>query len=337
MRYKEYLKDQLPAIVTHILSMLFCVIFLTAIDMQASIILILLVFWILIAASYIHIRFFLRKRYFAELLLQLERLDKKYLISEVMAHPILTEDKIYYHLLKAANKSMMEQASESKRERKEYKEYIEQWIHDVKTPISAMKLLCENNKSDITRKLMVELTKVSHYTDQALYYARSENVEKDYFIKEVSMSEMIHAAVAENKQLLLQNHISVEVKDCDNTVYTDEKWIGFILNQLIANAVKYSKKEPKITFEANSKQGQVVLRIGDNGVGILETDLPRIFEKGFTGENGRTGKNSTGIGLFLCKRLCEKLGIGIAVKSESGQGTQVELYFPKGDFVKVQE
>ncbi|WP_312048237.1 sensor histidine kinase [Anaerotignum sp.] len=337
MRYKEYLKDQLPAIVTHILSMLFCVVFLSAIDMQASIILILLVFWILISASYIHIRFFLRKRYFAELLLQLERLDKKYLISEVMEHPILTEDKIYYHLLKAANKSMMEQVSESKRERKEYKEYIEQWIHDVKTPISAMKLLCENNKCDTTRKLMAELEKVSHYTDQALYYARSENVEKDYLIKDVSLSEMIHAAVAENKQLLLQNHILVEVKDCNDTVYTDEKWIGFILNQLISNAVKYSKKEPKITFEANSKQGQVVLSIGDNGVGILETDLPRIFEKGFTGENGRTGKSSTGIGLFLCKRLCEKLGIGIAVKSESGQGTQVELYFPKGDFVKVQE
>lgn len=337
MRYKEYLKDQLPAIATHIISMFFCVIFLSAIDMQASIILILLVFWILIAASYIHFRFFLRKRYFDELLLQLERLDKRYLISEVMEQPILTEDKIYYRLLKVANKSMMEQVSESKRERKEYKEYIEQWIHDVKTPISAMKLLCENNKSDTTRKLMAELEKVSHYTDQALYYARSENVEKDYLIKEVSLSEMIHAAVAENKQLLLQNHISVEVKDCDDTVYTDEKWIGFILNQLIANAVKYSKKEPKITFEANSKQGHVVLSIGDNGVGILETDLPRIFEKGFTGENGRTEKSSTGIGLFLCKRLCEKLGIGIAVKSESGQGTQVELYFPKGDFVKVQE
>lgn len=337
MRYKEYLKDQLPVIITHILSMLFCVVFLSAINMQASIISILLVFWILIAGGYIHIRFFLRKRYFAELLLQLERLDKKYLISEVMEHPILTEDKIYHRILKAANKSMMEQVSESKQERKEYKEYIEQWIHDVKTPISAMKLLCENNKSDTTRKLIAELEKVSHYTDQALYYARSENVEKDYLIKEVSLSEIIHAAVAENKQLLLQNHISVEVNDCDSTVYTDEKWIDFILNQLIANAIKYSGKEPKITFEENSKQGQVVLIIRDNGIGISETDLPRIFEKGFTGENGRTGKSSTGIGLFLCKRLCEKLGIGIAVKSESGQGTQVELYFPKGDFVKVQE
>ena len=163
------------------------------------------------------------------------------------------------------------------------------------------------------------------------------SVEKDYLIKEVSLSEIIHASIAENKQFLLQNHVSVEVRDCNDTVYTDEKWIRFIMNQLISNAVKYSEKEPKIIFETNSGQGQIVLMISDNGIGISESDLSRIFDKSFTGENGRIGKNSTGIGLFLCKRLCEKLGIGIAVKSKSGQGTQVELYFPKGDFVKVQE
>jgi signal transduction histidine kinase len=317
--------------------MLFCAVFLLAIKMQASIILILFIIWFLIAASYIHIRYFFRKRYFAEILIHMEHLDQKYLISEVMEHPVLTEDKIYYYVLKAANKSMMEQVSESKRERKEYKEYIEQWIHEVKTPISAMKLLCENHKSDTTRKLMTELEKVNHYTDQALYYARSENVEKDYLIREVLLSEIIHAAVAENKQLLLQNHVSVEVKNCDYTVFTDEKWIGFILNQLIANGVKYSEKEPKITFEADSKQRQILLTLQDNGIGISESDLPRIFEKGFTGENGRTGKSSTGIGLFLCKRLCEKLGIGIAINSKPGQGTTVELYFPIGDFVRARE
>lgn len=337
MKYKDYLKDQIPAIITHILSMLFCAFFLSAIKMQASIILILFIIWFLIAASYIHIRYFFRKRYFSEVLLHMERLDQKYLISEVMEHPVLAEDKIYYHVLKAANKSMMEQVSESKRERKEYKEYIEQWIHEVKTPISAMKLLCENHKSDTTRKLMVELEKVSHYTDQALYYARSENVEKDYLIREVLLSAIIHAAVAENKQLLLQNHVSVEVKNCDYTVFTDEKWIGFILNQLIANGVKYSEKDPHIIFEADSKQGQILLTLQDNGIGISESDLPRIFEKSFTGENGRTGRSATGIGLFLCKRLCEKLGIGIAINSKPGQGTTVELYFPIGDFVRARE
>lgn len=317
--------------------MLFCVVFLLSVGIQVSIIFILLAVDFIIATIYIHIRFFFRKRYFTGLLLQLDMLDKKYLISEVMEPPVRAEDKIYYRLLKAANKSMLEQVSQAKRERNEYKEYIEQWIHDVKTPISAMKLLCENNKSDITRKLMTELIKISHYTDQALYYARSENVEKDYLIKEVLLSEIIHAAIADNKQLLIQNNVSVEVRNCYYTVYTDEKWIGFILNQLIANAVKYMEKEPKIIFETETSQGQNVLLIRDNGIGITESDLPRIFEKGFTGENGRTGKSSTGIGLYLCKRLCDKLGIGITVRSVPNEGTLVSLYFPKGDFVKVQE
>lgn len=337
MKYKEYLKDQIPCIVTHILSMLGCGVFLSAVNLQMGIIFILLVVWFLIAAIYIHLHYFFRKRYFSELLVQLERLDKKYLISEVMDSPVLTEDKIYTRILKAANKSMLEQVSESIRERREYKEYIEKWIHDVKTPISAMGLICENNKSQISRKLMAELEKISHYTDQALYYARSENVEKDYFIKEVLLSDIIHAAVAENKQLLLQNHVLVEVINCEYTVYTDEKWIGFIFSQLIANGVKYGGKEPRLLFEAQPVPGQIRVTLADHGIGIPERDLPRIFEKGFTGENGRTGKSSTGIGLFLCRRLCEKLGIGIAVKSKIGQGTAVELCFPRGDFVQVRE
>lgn len=337
MKYKQYLIDRIPCILTHILSMLGCTIFLLAIKTQKGIILILLLAWFLIVSIYINVRYYFRNRYFADILSQLDNLDKKYLISEVMDYPAFTEDRIYYHILKTANKSMMEQVSETKRERKEYKEYIEQWIHDVKTPISAMSLICENNKSDSTRKIMAELEKVSHYTEQALYYARSENVEKDYLIKEVLLSEMIHSAIAGNKQLFLQNHVSVQIENCEYTVCTDEKWIGFILNQLISNAIKYSEKESIILFEAHSNHGNIILSLNDNGVGISESDLPRIYEKGFTGKNGRTGKSSTGIGLFLCKRLCEKLGIDIAVKSKIGKGTSVELYFPKGDFVKVQE
>lgn len=338
MRYADYMKEQLPCIVIHILSMLACWLFLSAVDIDGGIIGILLVVWLFIATSYIHVRFYYRNRYFKEILLQLESLDKKYLIAEVIQPPELSADRIYYGILKAANKSMMEQVSLSVRERKEYKEYIEQWIHDVKTPIAAMRLICENNKSDITRKLMAELEKISHFTDQALYYARSENVEKDYLIKEVTLSDMVHAAIAENKQLLLQNHTSIQVENCEYTVYTDEKWIGFILNQLIVNAVKYSNKNSSLVFRARSEQGKVSLFICDNGFGISESDLPRIFDKGFTGENGRTnGKNSTGIGLYLCKRLCDKLGIGISVRSKQDQGTTMELRFPTGDFVKVQE
>ena len=337
MRYRDYVRDQLFCIVTHIFSMVGCTFFLFAVNIDKGIIGILMVVWILIAGLYINIRYFFRNYYYKKILTQLNGLDKKYLITEVIGIPARADDKFYYDILKTSNKSMLEQVSDCQRDRKEYKEYIEQWIHDVKTPISAMQLICENNKSDVTRKLMVELEKVAHYTEQALYYARSENVEKDYLIKEVILSDVVHAAVRENQQLLLQNHIAVEVSNCQCSVYTDEKWIGFILNQLIDNAVKYCSETPSLTFTAYSEKSKIKLSIRDNGTGILESDLPRIFEKGFTGENGRTGKSSTGIGLYLCKRLCDKLGINISVHSKRGQGTTMELSFPKGDFVKVQE
>lgn len=337
MRYTGYIKDQIPCILTHIISMIGCGIFLPAVNIDKGIISILLILWFFILAIYLNVQYYFRSRYFKEVLSQLDGLDKKYLIAEVIDPPAHTDDRIYYDILKASNKSMIEQVSSSMRERKEYKEYVEQWIHDVKTPIAAMQLVCENNKSDVTRKLLVELEKISHFTEQALYYARSENVEKDYLIKEVVLSDIVHVAIAGNKQLLIQNHISVQIENCTYTVYTDEKWISFILNQLIANAVKYSRGNPALRFEARSEQSKVTFSIRDNGIGISESDLIRIFDKGFTGENGRLGKSSTGIGLYLCKRLCDKLGIGIAVKSKLGQGTTMELSFPKGDFIKVQE
>lgn len=335
MSYMDYMKNQLYCIITHVISMVGCCIFLNMLNISKGIVEILLLVWIIILGIYINIRYYFRYRYFREILSQFNGIDKKYLIAEVMEPPKNPSDRFFYQILKACNKSMIEQISISKRERKEYKEYIEQWIHDVKTPIAAMQLVCENNKSDVTRKLLIELEKISHFTEQALYYARSENVEKDYLIKEVVLSDIVHNAIAENKQLLIQNHINLDIKDCECTVYTDEKWISFILNQLIANAVKYRKKDPLLIFHSRIEVGKVIFSIHDNGIGISESDLPRIFDKGFTGENGRVNKYSTGIGLYLCKRLCDKLGIYITVNSEREIGTTVELIFPKGDFIKT--
>ena len=232
----------------------------------------------------------------------------------------------YYQLLKMAGKSMLEQIGEVERERLEYKEYIEQWIHEIKTPITAMKLLCENHRMDWTKELLLELEKTNRFTEQALYYARSEHTEKDYSVREMALSQVVHQAIADNKYLLLQSGMRLEVEEMQDTVYSDEKWVRFILNQLIVNAVKYRTKQPVLRISTHKWQDQVVLVVEDNGIGIAASDLPRIFEKGFTGQNGRMVQQSTGIGLYLCKRLCEKLGIGIAAES-SEQGTALSLAF----------
>ena len=257
---------------------------------------------------------------------QAEQLSERYLISEVMELPEQAEDQVYYQLLKMAGKSMLEQIGEVERERLEYKEYIEQWIHEIKTPITAMKLLCENHRMDWTKELLLELEKTNRFTEQALYYARSEHTEKDYSVREMALSQVVHQAIADNKYLLLQSGMRLEVEEMQDTVYSDEKWVRFILNQLIANAVKYRTEQPVLRISTHKRQDQVVLVVEDNGIGIAASDLPRIFEKGFTGQNGRMVQQSTGIGLYLCKRLCEKLGIGITAES-SEHGTAISLSF----------
>ena len=221
---------------------------------------------------------------------------------------------------------MLEQIGEVERERLEYKEYIEQWIHEIKTPITAMKLLCENHRTDWTKELLLELEKTTRFTEQALYYARSEHTEKDYSVREMALSQVVHQAIADNKYLLLQSGMRLEVEEMQDTVYSDEKWVRFILNQLIANAVKYRTEQPVLRLSTHKRQDQVVLVVEDNGIGIAASDLPRIFENGFTGQNGRMVQQSTGIGLYLCKRLCEKLGIGITAAS-SEHGTAISLSF----------
>ncbi len=243
-----------------------------------------------------------------------------------MELPEQAEDQVYYKILKMAGKSMLEQIGEVKQERLEYKEYIEQWIHEIKTPITAMKLLCENHRMDWTKELLLELEKTNRFTEQALYYARSEHTEKDYSVREMSLSQVVHQAIADNKYLLLQSGVRLDVAEISDTVYSDEKWIRFILNQLIANAVKYQSGQPVLQFYAHRQQDYVTLVVEDNGIGISPADLPRIFEKGFTGQNGRMVQQSTGIGLYLCKRLCDKLGIDITAES-SEHGTVISLSF----------
>ena len=309
MRGGQYLKDQLPVLMINLLGMLALVLVLCMLSFYYS-----------------------RKKYLNRLLDMAEQLEERYLLPEVMEVPERADDQVFYQLMKMTEKSMLERIGGIQRERKEYKEYIEQWIHEVKTPITAMKLIYENNPGPFTRDLMTELENVNRFTEQALYFARSEHAEKDYSVREIRLSDVVHEAIAGNKYLLRQNHVAITVEDMDDVVYTDDKWVRFILDQLISNAVKYRTDQPVLHFCTRKENDRVLLSVEDNGIGIPSGDLPRIFEKGFTGENGRKIHSSTGIGLYLCRRLCDKLGIGISASSK-GKGTTISLSFHINDFV----
>ena len=326
MNRRRYWKNRIPFLLTNLICMVALTVFLLVCGNSISTVLLILSVWTLILLAGLFLTYWQRDRQMRQLLDMAGQLSERYLISEVMELPEQAEDQVYYRLLKMAGKSMLEQIGEIRRERQEYKEYIEQWIHEIKTPITAMKLLCENHRTDWTKELLLELEKTNRFTEQALYYARSEHTEKDYSVREMALSNVVHQAIADNKYLLLQNGVHLKVEEMQDTVYSDEKWVRFILNQLIANAVKYRSEQPVIHFSASRQQDQVILVVEDNGIGIPSADLPRIFEKGFTGQNGRIVQQSTGIGLYLCKRLCEKLGIGITADS-SEHGTAISLSF----------
>ena len=316
MSGKLFLKNRLPVILLNLLGALALSLFLLAVGNDIQTILFILAAWMLVLALYLAAGYASRKKRLEKLLEMATQLKERYLLPEVMPVPDQAEEQVYYQLLKLAGKSMLERIGEVERERGEYRTYIEQWVHEVKTPITALKLLCENNRSPFSREVLAELENINRCAEQALYYARSEHTEKDYSIREMSLADVVHGAIADNKYLLRQCDMAITVDDLEPVVYADDKWVRFILNQIISNAVKYRSPEQPVLHIFTERSGdQVLLSVADNGIGIPESDLPRIFEKGFTGQNGRTIHSSTGIGLYLCKRLCDKLGIGLAASS----------------------
>ena len=332
MNGKSYWKQKIPVLFLNGSGMAVLALFLRLNGINADSIILIVAVWGTAAAVSLLTAYFTRKAQMDKLLALAEQLEERYLLPEVMERPVRADDQVYYQILKLAGRSMLEQVNALKREQSEYKEFIEQWVHEIKTPVTAMKLICENHRPDFSKDLLIELEKTNCYTEQALYYARSEHPEKDYLVREIRLFDVVHQAIAENKYLLRQHNVLIDLTETDDTVYSDEKWLCFILNQMIVNAVKYRAESPTIRFYVEHAGNEISLCIADNGIGIRDSDLPRIFEKGFTGVNGRdTSQTATGMGLYLCKRLCDKLDIGIAAVS-TGE-TVFRLSFHINDFI----
>lgn len=335
MSLLRYCKDRLIPLSLLLLLAVGTGIFLSATGTQRDIIWLLAVFYLLITAFCILVGWRRCKRRFDALWRLFDALEQKELFSEVTPPPRSAEEEEFYLLLRRCNKAMLEHVDAVTRERQDYQEYIEQWVHEIKTPLAAMKLLCENRDMPERRKLLAALERTERLAEQALYYARAGAVDRDYLVREIPLDACMRAAVLRNKQLLLQNGGSVTVGEAGLTAYCDEKWVGFLLDQLIGNAVKYRRGDScRLKLSARPVQNGVSLTVEDNGLGIPGDELPRIFDKGFTGTNGRMCGGATGLGLYLCRRLCGQLGIKITAASEPGRYTRVTLLFPKGTLVK---
>ena len=334
MKFRDFIKDKILLIVTVILALISIEILLLAYNIGIIAQIYIAIIIILVVGISIFVEYKNKQHFYNQLKTNMDELNEKYLISEIIKIPNFIEGKILKETIQDTGKSMLENVNYYKNIQEEYKEYIELWIHEVKIPIAASKMIIENNKNSVTKSIDEELDKVENYIEQALFYARSNAVEKDYIINKTNLKEIVSGSILKNKTTLLNEKVALELKDIEQEVYTDSKWATFIINQIIQNAIKYSKKEnKKIEIYSKTKNDKVLLYIKDNGIGIKKGEITRVFERGFTGENGRiVGQKSTGIGLYLCKKLCDKLGLGIELNSEKDIGTEVRIIFPKNSY-----
>lgn len=276
---------------------------------------------------------YLRKYFFyKEILTRLNLLDEKYLICELVSKPNFLDGEILYQMLYEINKSMNENIQNYREQINDFKEYVELWIHEVKIPLSALILYTHNKKID--KALVKEINRVDNYLEQILYYIRSENTEVDYIIKEVDLNKVIRDVMLKNKDILLERNIDIISDVHDLKVLTDHKWLEFMVNQIISNSMKYMKDiaDKKIEIQAYRKDHYIVLEIFDNGMGIPKSDLSRVFNKTFTGQNGRKIPGSTGMGLYIVNNLCKKLGHKIEIESIEGEYTKVKFIFDDNIF-----
>ena len=243
--------------------------------------------------------------------------------------PLDIPEEKYQEEVRMLGERLVLQENDSRRSRQEMLDFYSLWAHQIKTPLAAMNLLLqseearEDKDAKIFQEMRMELFKTGQYVDMVLSYLRAEDMSSDLLLKEYSLDEIVRQAVRKYSAMFILKKIRLEYEPCKEIVLTDEKWLLFVLEQLLSNALKYTEKGfIRIRMEQGSP---AVLLIEDSGIGIQAEDLPRVFEKGFTGYNGRQDKKSTGIGLYLCRMICEKLNHTVTITSDPGKGTAVRL------------
>lgn len=337
MKFNSFLKDRLYSIVTALFCYFIILLVLLAYKSDKAIVIaitiILLVTYILLFLT----DFFRKQKFYTDLLTNIENLDKAYLVLETLNRPEFYEGELLCQALYEIDKSMNENVRIEKEQLLDNKEYIEMWIHEVKRPLASLVLTLNNQKNILDRKTKNILKRLEDYVDQVLYYVRSENAEKDYFIKEVDLSKVIKNVGIKNMDDLLDNKVEFIVDKTNYKVFTDSKWLEFILNQIINNSIKYKRNidNSYIKIYVKDNLDTTVLIIEDNGIGIKTSDIRQVFDKTFTGTNGREKTTSTGMGLYIAKNLCKKLGHKIEIESKENEYTRVFITFAKNKFYDV--
>lgn len=247
MKLKDFFKDKIITTILLLLAILTIEIFLIAYPIANFIRIYIAIITLGLYTIGIAIEYLIKTQFYKNLIMTLEELEDKYLITEIVKSPNFIEGKILKNSLEQINKSMIENVNKYKYMLEDYKEYIELWIHEIKIPIATSKMIIENNKNEVTKSIDEEIEKIENYIEQALFYARSSTVEKDYYIRKTNLQDIVNESIKKSKNILIAQKISLNIHDLEKEVNTDSKWIVFILNQIIQNSVKYMKNRTTIT------------------------------------------------------------------------------------------
>lgn len=240
---------------------------------------------------------------------------------------VLEED--YQNMIESILVDKVELRNKMNAQYKDLVEYYTIWAHQIKTPIAAMSLMLQNENTPLSKELSEDLMRIEQYVEMVLCYLRLDSDSSDYVIQEYDLDSMIKPVVRKFASQFIRKKIRLAYEPINCNVLTDEKWLSFVIEQVLSNALKYTKSGT-ITIRLENPK---TLCICDTGIGIAPEDLPRIFEKGYTGYNGRSDKKASGIGLYLCRRICEKLGHSIDASSEINEGTRIQIHL---EHVKIE-
>lgn len=337
MSFYRFIRDRIPAIVTYSAVWALTMIFLIAMNSDTQAIIVISVLSFTGGVIILLWDFYRRNSFYKRVLSALSTLDQKYLVSEMLPEPDFADGEIMCEVISEAFRSMYENVAAHRRSSNEFREFIELWVHEIKLPVAGLMLMCHNDGEN-GNEYIPQIKRIDDCIENVLFYTRSENAEKDYIIKEVSLKKCFGAAALKNMDILRKNNFSISTERLDVNVMTDGKWLEYILGQLISNSVKYLSPEriPEIAVSAEVLPDRTLLRFRDNGCGIPNSDLPYIFEKSFTGENGRKGARSTGMGLYIVQNLCQRLGHSISADSVQGKFTEITISFGKNDFLNFE-
>ena len=256
-------------------------------------------------------------------LLEISRLTAE-LITELPA-PQTIEDEDNQRIIRMLCHQQIENTEKNNMRYRKMVEYYTIWGHQIKTPVASMRLHLQNEDSAFSRKLAGDLNRIEQYVEMVMVFLRLDSESTDYVFRECDLDEIIKQSLRRFSGEFIGRKLSLTYTPTEMDVMTDKKWLSFVIEQIISNALKYTP-DGGITVK---KDRENTLLIKDTGIGIAAEDLPRIFERGYTGFNGQKNKRASGIGLYLCKRICGNLGIEITASSSPNDGTEIRLVFPK--------